>query len=540
MSKPPRNAAVPLNCSLCPKNPQFSDISHLLTHISSKGHLSCRFKLQIRCQAEPEARSQLDAYDAWYADNSLEELLAERLATKEQKNTVKRMRSFQKPLIKENKSESETNESKIEDADSSINQLMATPAYKAPVPRMHLWSTSPALLDTPSDSVPSNSWGKIDAYATPTMRRFVPNFTQDDSPGTQTLFRASPAQVKRAEFQADADSDNSKLKGVYWPGMDLFDSATAEMKRMRNQRKDGSILAQMRTTSREVEPNEIIYNTQGELQRIRDIYDSSVEGSPVKSEKAPSPKKRRARKSKASSDIPKPSIPDSKNVTKGGKKKRPAAKQKAAAVAVVPPVSADTALSEKVPKHNVMGDTSSNLFTPSNDEDEEFRLTVETMGKKRQMSVFKDAVKASPGRTESPLEDHRFDFSHGLPLENVSSNMIVHTSPRVIQSPLAMRFGGKENMQPDYLNRRSGAASAPGNVYPPHAFHDHTANPLIYNPYSYSFGFGEPPAFHGDFKQLQSGFTGDFKPAMVPGPFREPNSTRRQNQFTNKGFSYAM
>jgi hypothetical protein len=83
-------------------------------------------------------------------------------------------------------------------------------------------------------------------------------------------------------LQVDTESDNSKLKGVYWPGMDLFDSATAEMKRMRNQRKDGSILAQMKTTSREVEPNEIIYNTQGELQRIRDIYDSSVEESPVR------------------------------------------------------------------------------------------------------------------------------------------------------------------------------------------------------------------------------------------------------------------
>jgi hypothetical protein len=98
MSKQPRNAAVSLLCSLCPKNPQFSDISHLLTHISSKGHLSCRFKLQIRSQGEPEARSQLDAYDAWYAENSLAELLAERLVTKEQKNTVKRMRSFQKPV----------------------------------------------------------------------------------------------------------------------------------------------------------------------------------------------------------------------------------------------------------------------------------------------------------------------------------------------------------------------------------------------------------------------------------------------------------
>lgn len=95
-------------------------------------------------------------------------------------------------------------------------------------------------------------------------------------------------------------------------------------------------------------------------------------------------------------------------------------------------------------------------------------------------------------------------------------------------------------MQPDYLNRRSGTASAPANVYPPHAFHDHTANPLIYNPFSYSFGFGESPAFHGDLKSLQPGFTGDFKPAMASGSFRESNSTRRQNQHANNGFSYAM
>ncbi|KFY28248.1 hypothetical protein V493_03038 [Pseudogymnoascus sp. VKM F-4281 (FW-2241)] len=542
MSKPPRNAAVPLLCSLCPKNPQFSDISHLLTHISSKGHLSCRFKLQIRCQAEPEARSQLDAYDAWYANNSLEELLAERLATKEQKNTLKRMRSFQNPQIKEDKGGGETHKSKVEQMDSTISQLMTTPVYKPPVPRMHIWSTSPAFLDTPSGSVASNRWDRNDAYATPTMKRFVPNFTRDESPGSQDIFGASPAPVKPAEFQADAESDNSKLKGVYWPGMDLFDSATAEMKRMRNQRKDGSILAQMKTTSREVEPNEIIYNTQGELQRVRDIYDSSVEGSPVNIEKPPSPKKRRARKPKTSSDIPKHTVCDSKNPAKGGKQKRPSVKRKAAAVAVAvaPAMADDTALNQKVPKQNALGDISSNFFTPTNDEDEEFRLTVETMGKKRRMSVFKDAVEDSPGRTESPLEDHRFDFSHGLPLENASSNMIVPTSPRAIQSPLTMRFGGKENMQPDYLIRRSGAASAPGNVYPPHAFHEHTANPLIYNPYSYTIGFNESPAFHGDYKQLQTGFTGDFKPTAVPGSFREPNSARRQNRYVNKEFSYAI
>lgn len=157
----------------------------------------------------------------------------------------------------------------------------------------------------------------------------------------------------------------------------------------------------------------------------------------VKSEKAPSPpKKRRVRKSKASSDIPKSNISDSKkidpkNLTKGGKQKRPAVKRKAtattaaAAVPVAPVVAAGTSLNPKVTKQSVLGDMSSNLFTPSNDEDEEFRLTVETMGKNRQMSVFKDSVEDSPGktqcqiisiieangqtgRTESPLEDHRY------------------------------------------------------------------------------------------------------------------------------------
>lgn len=97
--------------------------------------------------------------------------------------------------IKEDKSESETRMSKAEEMDSTINQLMTTPVYKPPVPRMHIWSTSPALLDTPSGSVASNRWDRNDAYATPTMKRFVPNFTRDESPGSQDIFRAFVAPV---------------------------------------------------------------------------------------------------------------------------------------------------------------------------------------------------------------------------------------------------------------------------------------------------------------------------------------------------------
>jgi hypothetical protein len=81
--------SVPLLCNLCPKSPTFSDISHLLTHISSKSHLSNLFKLKIRAQGEQEAKDKLDDFEVWYNDNNLDALLSDRLATKDQKKANK-------------------------------------------------------------------------------------------------------------------------------------------------------------------------------------------------------------------------------------------------------------------------------------------------------------------------------------------------------------------------------------------------------------------------------------------------------------------
>jgi|SRR5277367_4274110 len=89
---------IPLLCDLCPKKPRFSDVSHLLTHISSKSHLSNRFKLQIRSQGEPEAKRLLADFDSWYTSNGLEDLLSERLIAKEQKKTTKRTRLLSVPV----------------------------------------------------------------------------------------------------------------------------------------------------------------------------------------------------------------------------------------------------------------------------------------------------------------------------------------------------------------------------------------------------------------------------------------------------------
>lgn len=50
-------------------------------------------------------------------------------------------------------------------------------------------------------------------------------------------------------------------------------------------------------------------------------------------------------------------------------------------------------------------------YVPTLEEDEEFRLTVGDMSKKRGFGIFQDAhaPEVSPSRTESTLEDHRYD-----------------------------------------------------------------------------------------------------------------------------------
>jgi geranylgeranyl transferase type-2 subunit beta len=89
MAKLKPETTIPLRCSICPKNPQFSDVSHLLTHMSSKSHLANRFKLQIQSQSEITAKALLDNFDAWYKENNLDAMLADRMAAKDHKKVRK-------------------------------------------------------------------------------------------------------------------------------------------------------------------------------------------------------------------------------------------------------------------------------------------------------------------------------------------------------------------------------------------------------------------------------------------------------------------
>lgn len=82
---------IPLRCVLCPKKPKFSDLSHLLTHVSSKSHLAHRFKAELKALGDPVIRSEVQQYDDWCDRYQINSLLVARMTSKQWKEDVKKL-----------------------------------------------------------------------------------------------------------------------------------------------------------------------------------------------------------------------------------------------------------------------------------------------------------------------------------------------------------------------------------------------------------------------------------------------------------------
>ncbi|TKA69756.1 hypothetical protein B0A55_08300, partial [Friedmanniomyces simplex] len=78
-------ATIPLECKICPKKPDFSDVSHLLTHVASKAHLSRYYQMKVKGSADDQSRRLVDDYDDWYERYSIDDLMRERLNQKDKR-----------------------------------------------------------------------------------------------------------------------------------------------------------------------------------------------------------------------------------------------------------------------------------------------------------------------------------------------------------------------------------------------------------------------------------------------------------------------
>jgi len=88
----------------------------------------------------------------------------------------------------------------------------------------------------------------------------------------------SPTVADNEDLFDLPENDTSRLKGVLWPGMSIFDSATPTARRRRNQKKDISIIEQLEANSLDVEPTEMVWTPDGDLKkekRISGMVDSS-------------------------------------------------------------------------------------------------------------------------------------------------------------------------------------------------------------------------------------------------------------------------
>ncbi|KAL8805719.1 MAG: hypothetical protein Q9200_005310 [Gallowayella weberi] len=348
--------------------PDFSDVSHLLTHVGSKGHLSHYFKAQVRGRQDPSVRQQIEIYDRWYEENQIEKLLSQRMVLKDSKKPngitratnrvqsalAKPTRTSKKriatgtsqqpakakpqaiidPRLSQGSPAGDPNQPQPWHPSSSpgFDLVSMHPAampplrtFTAPKPRpAELVLAEPKQPAAPSLTAPvaeehrasSDTESDLESAAERRCRNFVysePPTTEafqstiepvEDASIPNTKGRGRPRRVRsyleEAEMEDVGIPRTPELKGICYPGMSLFDAASAEAQKKRNQRKNDTILAQIQQESLEVECNEYIYWPDGSLKMCRFIT-GDVQSSPYKDDTPPPPppKRRRGRKPKS-------------------------------------------------------------------------------------------------------------------------------------------------------------------------------------------------------------------------------------------------
>ena len=342
-------SSIPLLCNICPKQPEFSDISHLLTHIASKGHLSHYFNAQVRGRQDEPTRLKVEAYDLWFKKHCIDQLLSQRMSTKDTKNAKsagkprtqpnkprpREKRTRTKPAIADTKpnsplkselaidpqlSQSGLSPGLEPDHPYTLSQRMGPSRNPATVAHMSHWQTAEergtrdsGLADDASASGKASDPGKEDPepdldldyfkmfLRSPSQHVYPdPCDLQADVFDTPVKPKAPrrplgkavkwPWETHIGENLHDV-SQPPELKGIKWPGMSLFDSADTDAQRLRNQKKDDSVVGYMEINSASIRPTEVIYWPGGKLKKSREITGDVASSS--LDERTPPPKRRR-------------------------------------------------------------------------------------------------------------------------------------------------------------------------------------------------------------------------------------------------------
>ncbi|CAI7603936.1 unnamed protein product [Penicillium manginii] len=245
------------------------------------GHLANTFRLQVRSHQDENATQLLQDYEVWFRENNLAALLSERIATTdERKNKRKSQSSHDEPYLQPPAKRS-----------CRVKKPAATPPPLAELPNY----LDPRLMEPVLVPVTPKTTSRRPKRSC--MTKTPLNEEQLNSLFLDEDDEANPKRNEDAltEAEKQRSDEMSRLKGILWPGMDIFDSATGQMRRKRNQKKDGTVVRRMQTTSLMVAPTEQIFSPEGNLLKERYISgDVDENQTPLKGE-TPIPKQRPSR-----------------------------------------------------------------------------------------------------------------------------------------------------------------------------------------------------------------------------------------------------
>ncbi|KAI1485459.1 hypothetical protein F5X96DRAFT_682799 [Biscogniauxia mediterranea] len=276
-----QQADIPLVCSICPKNSTFSDISHLLTHVSSKGHLHNYFQLSISRETDADAAFALAEFDQWFEENDINTLLRLRKTARAQRTSQPQRRI---PTLEAAQSGRATRRGGRASRGGRGNRGGRVGNDR----NRYLSQDELEQVDIKDEMDIEADFG---INRGKTSGSWQPGFDipldDDDDDEEESKYEPSdlysPFPSEEAMEIAADGTGSLVLKGIVYPGMGGFDAAREEERRLRNQRKDPAVLRRLKVSSELVSTSEEVLDYNLDYQRSRDVYDDpSIDGSVVR------------------------------------------------------------------------------------------------------------------------------------------------------------------------------------------------------------------------------------------------------------------
>ncbi|KAI1502426.1 hypothetical protein F5X99DRAFT_427345 [Biscogniauxia marginata] len=297
---PRQQPNIPLICSICPKNSTFSDISHLLTHVSSKGHLHNYFQLSISRETDEDAAFALAEFDNWFEENDINTLLRLRKSARAERGSQPQRRS-QTPAIAQSGKVSRRSARGRRGGRGNRGSRTTTGNARTRYFSQQELEQIEIKDESDNDADFGIAYGSASGKASHSWQSDL-TFPVDDNDDDDEDSKYEPSELYSplpSEDTTEIAGDGTGalvLKGVVYPGMGGFDAAREDQRRQRNQRKDPAVLRRLKVSSESVTTTEEVLDYSLGYQRTRDVYDDpSIDGSMDEEEEVNDVRRRKRR-----------------------------------------------------------------------------------------------------------------------------------------------------------------------------------------------------------------------------------------------------